>query len=141
MNPRLIRNRKSNPSHSVGYGHVMIPFGQDREEFIKDCYNKERICLFLEDTGGMLKNVEVSRQAMRDIVFPDNSENKYNLGSAVIYATIPFYGSQVVLAVCSNESETEFLNEAMFLLNKNYGQNSVSIEGDAKKGLLSLNVS
>ena len=118
MNPRLIRNRKSNSPQGIGYGYVMVPFGQDRDDYIKDCYSRERVCLFLEDSGSMLRDVKASKQAMRDIVFPDTSENKYNLGSAVIYATLPFYGSQVALAVCSNESEVEFLDEAMFLFEK-----------------------
>jgi len=140
MNPRVIRNRKNNASQGISYGYVMIPFGQDRDEFVRYCYDKERVCLFLEDSGGMLKNVKVSKSALRDIVFPDISENKYALGSMVIYTTLPFYGSQVVLGVITNESEVEFLDEGMFLLEKIYNQNSVSIEGDAKKGLLSVNV-
>lgn len=139
MNPRVVRKRKSNEIPPIGYGHVIIPFGVDRADFVKYCYSRERVCVLLEQ-GGMMMDVKVTKSALKDIVFPETSETKYSLGSVVIFIAESFNNSPMIVGVLSDESEIEFLDEAMFLLSKIYNKNTVSIEGDAKKGLLSINV-
>lgn len=131
------RNGISRKIHNVGIGYIMIPSNVVVEDYIENCYIRERVCLYIEQSGGMVKDCYISQQALRDIYFPE-SEDK--LGSAVVYVADSFNQKPIVVATLSKEDETQLLSEERFKIEKNYENNSVRIEGDAEKGILNIYV-
>ncbi|MCK9543792.1 MAG: hypothetical protein M0R03_17365, partial [Novosphingobium sp.] len=67
----------------IGIGIVTIPYKQDREKYIKQCYRSRRVNLLLE-TGMVVANCNVVESAMQDIKFPKDYKS---VGSQVVYAT------------------------------------------------------
>lgn len=135
------RGRRYNQAPTVGYGYIIIPFNVDAEEYISNCYTRERVCIMAEHGGSIVKDCYISKQALRDIEFPDISDNnKYKTGSAIVYIADGFNNKPTIIGVLSKEDETQLLNEFKFKNSKYYKKNSVIIEGDAQEGVLGISV-
>jgi len=135
------RRRRENHFDSVGYGYIVVPSNVEKDEYIASCYGKERVCIMTEHSSSMVKDCYISKSALRDIVFPDISDgNKNKTGSAVVFVCDDYANKPTIVAVLSKEDESDLLEEFKFQLKKRYVKNTVLIEGDAKKGLLSINV-
>jgi hypothetical protein len=134
------RERRYNRFPQTGYGYIVIPQNVDKDEYINDCYLRERVCILTDQGGSMVKDCYITKNAIRDIEFPDIADNKNKTGSAIVFVTDTYNNKPTIIGVLSKEDETQFLNPHLFKQEKKYGKKSVSIEGDAKNGVLSINV-
>ena len=119
------------------YGYIIIPADVDRTAFIEQCYRWERVSILIERGGGVIHECYISREALRDITFPDTTEQ---LGSCVLFISDVMNAHPIIFAVLSKEDESQLLHEGYFKIEKYYHGNSVTIAGDAKKGVLNLTV-
>lgn len=112
--------------NSIGVGYVVIPYGVDRTDFVKTCYQTETICIRTEG-GDFFKNVPVSVDQMESIIFPQ--EVGTSLGSVVIFAVVPKHNAPVVVAVLGlKDTVGKLIEEGQIKLNKASGDNSADVE-------------
>jgi len=119
------------------YGYIILPSDVDRDAFIEQCYRWERVSVMVEKGGGVIHECYISREALKDIEFPETSSN---LGSCVLFLTDAHNGQPIVFGVLSKEDESQLLREGFFQFSKSYQGSSVIISGDAKKGVMNLSV-
>lgn len=113
-------------AYSVGVGYVIIPYGVERADFIKTCYQTETICIRSEG-GDFFKNVPVSVDQMESIIFP--AEVGVATGSVVVYAVVPKHNAPVVFAVLGlKDTVGKLIEEGQIKLGKTTGENSVDID-------------
>ncbi len=135
------RDKKYLQFDSSGIGYIIIPFDVEREEYIKTCYARERVCILIEQGSNMVKDCYISKSAIKDIYFPEpSSEDKVQTGSAVVWVTDSFNNKPIIVAVLSKEDESDLLSQYRFKLRKDSGKRSVLIEGDAEEGILDISV-
>ncbi len=133
----VARKYQSNSANTIIHGYVTVPKRVDRDKFVQTCMNKESVHILGEDGLGVFKNCKVSKSILPYIEFPADDKS---LGSLVVMVNDRFKNNPVVIGVLSKSSDTALLTEYVFELKKKYGNNSVSISGDAKEGVLNLNV-
>lgn len=131
----ISRNGISRKIQNIGIGYIMIPSNVVREDYIENCYIRERVCIYLEQSGGMAKDCYITQQALRDIYFPESEDQ---LGSAVIYVADSFNQKPIIIATISKEDESQLLSQERFKIVKGYENNTVKVEGDAEKGVLNI---
>lgn len=131
------RKRQFNYSEPIGYGYIIIPTGVDRDTYVATCYGRERLSVLGENGQGFIKNCYISRDALRDINFPPDSDT---LGQMVAYIVNSFSNVPIIVGVVSKESETQLLEEGEFRLEKTYNNSNVSVTGKAKTGDLIIDV-
>ncbi|MFW6273089.1 MAG: hypothetical protein ACOC2U_04860 [bacterium] len=129
------RNSFSTKNNTAGIGYIMIPSNLEREEYVTSCYERERVCVYIEQSGSMVKDCYISQQALKDIFFPESTES---LGSPVIFVSDNFHKKPMIVSTLSREDETQLLSEHKFRVEKFYDKNKVKIEGDAEKGILNI---
>jgi hypothetical protein len=121
----------------IQYGYIILPSGIDRDTFIQQCYRWERVSVLAEGGGGVLHECYISREAIKDIEFPQTIEQ---LGSCVSFLTDIHSAHPIIFGVFSKEDESQLLREGYFEWSKKNGNDSVTISGDAKRGVLNLSV-
>lgn len=126
---------------SVGIGYLIIPYGVDREQFVKTCLQTNTICLRTEG-GDFFKNVPVPVGCMSDIVFPQ--DKSVSDGSVVAYVMMPKHNAPIVFGVLPFKDDLGLLTkENQYKIVKKQNDDSVSIELKAEEGqsILSCNIS
>jgi hypothetical protein len=122
----------------VGIGYVVIPYGVERADYIKTCYQTETICIRTEG-GDFFKNVPVSVDQMESIVFP--KEVGTATGSVVAFAVVPKHNAPVVFAVLGlKDTVGKLIEEGQIKLNKSTEQHSVDIDMRTN-GVAQVNIS
>ena len=121
----------------IQYGYIILPSGVDRDTFIQQCYRWERVSVLTEGGGGVIHECYISREAIRDIEFPQTVEQ---LGSCVSFLTDIHSAHPIIFGVFSKEDESQLLREGYFEWSKKSGSDSVTVSGDAKLGILNLSV-
>jgi len=112
----------------IGIGIVTIPYKQDREKYIKQCYRSRRVNLLLE-TGMVVANCNVVESAMQDIKFPKDYKS---VGSQVVYATERINQVPYVVGVLDKIHDRISLNENEFNFSKDIGRSRVNLRGNAR---------
>lgn len=121
-----------NSPFAVGVGYVVIPYGVNREDYVKSCYQTQTICVRTEG-GDFFKNVYISDSALADIIFPEDVSS--SSGSIVVFAFVPKHNAPVVFSVLgSKDTVGALVEEGQFKVSKAYDGASVAIEGRAKSG-------
>lgn len=122
-----------------GIGYIIIPtnFVEQRENYIRHCYNTGSVALYTKE-GQFLQNVKLSKQLLDIIEFPINGDN---LGSEITYIMISPYNKAVGIAV-TIKSDDDILPIQEYSLNlvRQTETGQVSIIGDAKTGKLNITV-
>ena len=112
--------------YPVGIGYVFIPYGVEREDYIKTCYQTNTVALRTEG-GDFFKNVPVPDAIMTDIVFPEDVA--LSNGSVVAFAVIPKHNAPVVFAVLGlKDALGRLVEEGQFKVSKSMGDNSAGID-------------
>lgn len=129
--------KQSNRPFPINTGYIAIPEGVSRDNYITNCYRKERLSIMAEQGGFMVHDCYISKEAIKNVRFPADSKT---LGSPVVYVYTAISTKPIIIACVSEESETELLEEGKFKLDKIFGGNRVQVIGNAKNGNLYLNV-
>lgn len=129
--------KQTNRPFPINTGYVSIPEGIDREEYISNCYRKERVSIVADQGGFMIHDCYISKESIRNVRFPSSSEK---LGSPVVYVYTAISTKPIIIACVSEESETDLLEEGKFKLDKTFGGNRVQVVGNARNGNLYVNV-
>lgn len=137
MKEGVSREMQGNPNFQTGVGYVVLPEGQDRDKYIQTCFRRERVSILLDNGGGFVKDCYISRQAIQQIEFPDNTSGT---GSCVAFINERFNNSIIIIGVISKEDETQLLEEKTFQLEKSTDGNGVNIFGRGKTGELFIDV-
>lgn len=143
MNKGVGRDMFWNYSNTIGVGYIYLPEnykGQSkRDEFIKDCYRRERVSILIE--GGTVKHdCYITQEALRGIVFPENSvsEGGETLGSAVIFIPEPNRDHPVIVGVISKTDESNFFKHKEFKVLRNSGGNYAILTIDGEDGSVGI---
>lgn len=123
------------PNQSIGVGYVTVPIDEDRENYIKSCYQESSIMMRgLE--GNTYTRVSVSRQVLREISFPQDSNG---LGSLVVFVTVPKENKMMVVASYDYQRIiADVLHEGQYKIKKEFGDNLAAIDLDAQGTTLNL---
>lgn len=120
----------------VGLGYIIVPEGVDRDKYLFQCFNTGTIS-FITPDAGRYDLVKVNKSLFNYLVFP-TEKDKY--GSTLIYVKVATSQSPVVISLITNENEIINLSEYQFSLAKEFLTNKIEVFGDAKEGLLFINV-
>lgn len=121
----------------TGYGNIVIPSKVVRDDYVKTCYNRERVSVLLANGGGLLKDCYISREVLREVTFPSSSNE---LGDMVTFIRDIDNSKATIVGVISKESQSQLLEEGEFQLSKTMGNSSVTISGKAESGVLLIDV-
>jgi hypothetical protein len=124
----------SNPPY-VGIGIVVIPYKQNREKFIKQCYRSRQVNLLLE-SGTVAVKCNVTEEAIQNIKFPTTDKT---LGSHVVYVTEKHNQIPYVIGVLDKLNGRQWVEENCFNFSKDIGRSRVNLIGRAT-GEIILNV-
>ena len=121
---------------NITYGHVIVPLGVDRDKFVINCFNRERVSVILENGQGVMLDCYVDKSTIRDLIFPASSNN---LGSYV--CVLQQKGKKgVIIGTVSYENESQRLKENDIRLEKFDKSGNISgIRGNATDGNLAIN--
>lgn len=131
------RHRQQNRLYPFGYGYVVIPDRVNRDEYIETCFRKGVVSLVAYNGGNFMKDCNISKTALKEVVFPKDSET---FGSCVCFGTEPVNNLPTVIGVLFKGAEGSLLSEGDFDIGKTYEKNNVSVSGSAKEATLNINV-
>lgn len=133
-----VSTREVGKRNSNGIAYVIIPAEESipREVYIKDCLSKSKVALLFED-GGFYENALVGKNVWNYLQFPLTSDK---LGSCVFWNYIKKSNTIIVIDVIQKSDDVlnQFENE--FLLKRTFNNNVISISGNSKTNILSINV-
>jgi len=137
MTEGIRRRGINNEDYQSSRGYVFIPPNLDRGKYIQTAFRKEKISIILEDGGGVVNDVYISRTAIQDIYFPVEVGD---IGSCVACINIPPYNQYVVVGVISKEDESQLLGEDEFKREKKTATGVVSVCGRGRTGELFIDI-
>ena len=70
---------------NAGVGHVIIPVGMKRDEYIENCYRTQTVAIQGGYGYSEFGCVRVAQAVMQEIEFPSGSENDSRFGSTVVW--------------------------------------------------------
>lgn len=122
----------------IGIAYAVIPDNLKRSEYIENCFKTNTIAI--KDERGYLKTkVPINQEILSQVEFP---ESPYRTGSPLVYGKEYQLDEPVILNVLQlNQKRGELEEEFQFLMRRIFGNNFVSIDGRAKQGTLSVDVS
>lgn len=124
--------------HPIVTANLVIPEDQDRETYIRHCF-QTRTVMIRDVLGGTWTKCFVPKNNMEDLVFPPDSET---LGSLVIANRVQKHNYPVVVAVLDLKNVATIVdNEYQFRKQKiNSNGSSVDLFGDSEKLSLDFSV-
>lgn len=128
------QNASYNERVTLNKGYIWVPTDVDRDRFVKNCYNREKVSVLIEDGGTVKHNCYILKNVIQDIKFGDSGK----IGSAVIFFSEPYSGQIVVVGVVSRDNESQLLTEESFKVHKGKDGNYVITVFDGKNGVLSV---
>jgi hypothetical protein len=129
--------KQKNRPYPINIGYIAVPEGVERDEYVDNCYRRERVSVLSDQGGFMIHDCYISKEAIKDIRFPVNKNKR---GSGVVYVYDSNSTKPIIIGIVSDESETDLLDEGKFKLDKIFKNNRVQVIGNAKKGNLFLNI-
>ena len=125
------RDFMPNTRTGVNSGYILIPTGVGRDDYVLNCYRRERVSIQVENGGGVVHDCYITIQALREIKFP---ENNAEIGSGIIFISDPFMDRPIIIGVASNQDENTGLEEEQVRILKTKDGSYVSIVADGKTG-------
>lgn len=142
----VINNYKA----TISVGYIIIPDNfkgsQNRQEFIQNCYRRERVSVMYEG-GGLVKNdCFITLSTLKDIKFPEVTVNERlnegtsvsRLGSMVAMMSEPYHDQTIVLGVISKLDESNLLNENEYSIIRGNGGNFAVLSIDGNTGSVGI---
>lgn len=117
----------------VNFGSVFVPKDISRDIWVKNCLKNQRVSLVRQFT--QIDNVIVPKNLVDQLIFPRTSKE---LGSRVLYITIPKFNQAVAVAIFNTDNETGDTVENTFKFGKKFEGTEVSVSGNANTGTLIL---
>ena len=127
-------------------GYIFVPEEYEREKFIEECLRKERFSVVI-DPVGVLHNCEITKSALRDIVFPKEGEK---IGSAVVLMGDKT-GKAIITGVVSKQGMESFKKDNIYTIKMgdddyaaisvdSFGNIQIDVLGSGSNGNFILNV-
>ena len=132
---RIGTNSVSGRRYSSGLAYVIIPFNQDRDQYVRECLRTGFLTVVQEENNAFV--VKCDRGILQSIDFPSEIGI---LGSQLAFVVVPKYKFPIVVANIDNLDQYNDLKENQFRLFKQTDVARVGIVGDGK-GNLSISVS
>lgn len=126
------REQSWNDNISVGIGYIGIPFGVDRDKFVKSCYRRNRVHV-ITDRGSIRKNCYIDSDVIQEIKFPETCES---LGSQIVFVMDSFLKIPIVIANISRTRERVASGENQINIQRSYNGGLLSIVGSGEGKLL-----
>jgi len=121
---------------SAGVGYVAIAKDVDRDVFVENCFRTGTIAV-QTNFGEFLNKVKISKSALKYVEFPADYKG---LGSEVVWVNIPKHNVPIVVGVLLKDDEFLNVSENQFLLHKEKDGSVVEISGDARFGVICVNI-
>lgn len=96
---------------SAGVGYVIIPAGENRSEYIENCYRTQTVYIQGGYGYGYFGLVHVAESVMQEIVFPQDAEGADPRGSAVIWVKDATTDAPVIVGTLRREVDYYALKE------------------------------
>lgn len=122
--------------NSAGIGFLAIPSDVNRDQFIASCYQNGTVSFISED-GSRTDNAKVSTTLFNDLIFPTSPSDA---GSQIVWVNIPIHNQPMVIAVICKRDESIEQSENTIKEGRRYKANNVSFDGDAKNGIMIIDV-
>jgi hypothetical protein len=134
--------RLSNSRFLPGIGYIIVPSNVSRDKYVETCYRKERVSILIENGGGVVHDCLITRETLREIFFPKafKDQGKVLLGSPVVFISSLESDIPIIIGVFSNGGENLDVKENVFSFKKVFGENTVSISGNAEEAIININV-
>lgn len=110
--------------NSSGVGYVIIPYGVNRDEYVKTCYRTGTVSIVSENGFDVVHRVLVGKLTIQLIDFPQKTKE---LGSGVIWVNMPNQEEPVVVDVLYKQNEILDINEGSLTLEKSDSQGGTKI--------------
>lgn len=133
----VARDNQANYNYPTGIGYVVLPDGLDRNDYITQCYRRERVSILLDNGGGFVKDCYIDRNRLQEIEFPISPNQ---VGSCVVFVNERFNNKPFIVGVISKEDESQFLEENMFQKQVGFQNNNVNIIGKGQNGELLIDI-
>ena len=143
----ISRDIISNYRATLNVGYIVIPHlakGENRKDFIENCYRRERVSIMLENGGLVQNDCYIMKHALRDVVFPETSvsdvrSDKSKLGSLVVVLNEPYHDQAFILGIVSKLDETNLFSELEYRVVKGKNGNYAVLSIDGKTGSININ--
>lgn len=129
----VTRDIKFATKTQIGLGYIAIPFGVDRNKFVKSCYRKERVHIIFDQGGTMFKNCYIDSNVLQQIKFPETCRS---LGSQVVFIMHRFNAVPIIVASVTRTRERIISDEEQFTINKSIKGGNLSITGSGNGNLI-----
>lgn len=129
----VAREQSWNSEISVGLGYIGVPFGVDRNKFVKSCYRREKVHVILDQGGTMVKNCYIDSNVLQRIKFPSTSKE---LGSQIVFVRERFNAIPFVIATVTRTRERVVSDEESFSIQRQINGGLLSIVGSGDGKLL-----
>jgi hypothetical protein len=133
----ITREKRWGVNSTVGIGYIVVPFGVDRDRFVKSCYRKQRVHIALDFGGTMYKNCYIDPRILQEIKFPEESKK---LGSQIVYVMDKFNAVPIIVASLERADERVVSGEESFTIHRSIDGGDLYLKGNGN-GKLFLNIS
>lgn len=128
--------KQSNVLGTITIGYVAIPAEVDRDAYIKSCFRRNRVSVYIEG-GCFINDIYITNEALQNISFPDEIQDK---GTQVVINTIGWNGTPIVIGTLPTNDESPTWEEDIFRFRKVIGGVSMWIEVNPRQKRMNLSV-
>jgi hypothetical protein len=135
---------------AVSIWRVYLPYGIDREKYVKNCFLTGTVTL-INENAETIHRVRIGKLALQMVDFPADEKS---FGSEVVCLTLPYSGEVRVVDVFSgktdfnDQEENQFKvlkavdgESAQLIIDGAKGRVAISVDSDADQGELNIQVS
>jgi len=121
-----------------GNAYISIPEDQDRDVYIKNCFNTKTV-MIRGEVGEMWRRAKIDEISLQEIRFPSLSSE---VGSPILWVKVPYHNQPMVVAVVGTTSQSSLITEEFQRrLTKVSDNGVVDIDMRAQEPELDLSVS
>lgn len=130
--------KQHNTSQPIYIGYIIVPSDVNRDKFVKECYNRERVSILVDRGGGIINNCYIDKDVLQHITFPTKNDEK-SVGSAVVYVSIPTLNLPFIIATFSAENDTQLNNENTYQIKRENKEKISIVTVNGNTGEIVLN--
>jgi len=137
MGPKHATIRTRSGRHSAGVAYIVIPSDADRARYVNKCMRTNTVGIYTEQNE-VVWNVRINENDLQSAYFPATYEE---LGSAVVFVTLPETNQPVIVTTLTKEEESNVAAENQYIIEKVHANGDVQIIGNAEYGFMQIKAS
>lgn len=131
-------SRLSTPTirNPIGIWYITVPSGEDRAEYIKNCYNTSTVSI-INMGNELLHKVPIGKSAIGYIEFPEDGDS---VGSPVLCVVEPYHKQPLVVEVFNSGSDYNAGVEYEKKITRSDGASIAEVSVQGEKGVINFSV-